>query len=344
MAAISSIGSNPEFSVYPAVLAASKDNVKVLEPLTPRTLSSTCQVHPKMSARYAPLHCALSKRQWKACALLLNKGVDWNVLSTGVENPKTPIELLNQEDYSLFHILCALLSSGQPIQVEPLVDLLISPQLNPLRRQEVWQNLTVCKLLADAIPSPQEALLVLACLTIGSFQWKTSQTEAAVWLDHTFKREEEDDEANFRTDGTMCCYELFLLLSSLIAHEEYVSQVSPPPLKSGKPTNRLETEKQRIHCLAKILGCPFTEGKRTAQDFPNEIRMVYAQNQEQEVIAHYLLAFPHKGKKLVIHINNDTTTVVCQELSQVISDQQIYYLGMLPWLTEKEPNEQKRNS
>ncbi len=99
---------------------------------------------------------------------MLNKGVDFKILSKPANSKagKTPISMLNSKPKGLSNLIEKLISNDDKINIESLVLLITSDEMDVKHRQMILDNSELCKKLSDKLKK-DEALLVMAALMTG---------------------------------------------------------------------------------------------------------------------------------------------------------------------------------
>lgn len=109
---------------------------------------------------------------------MLNKGVDFKILSKPANSKagKTPISMLNSKPKGLSNLIEKLISNDAKINIESLVLLITSDEMDVKHRQMILDNSELCKKLSNKLKK-DEALLIMAALMTGSYKWKGLQTD-----------------------------------------------------------------------------------------------------------------------------------------------------------------------
>ncbi len=337
----------PSSPGYFAITLAANGKLEELKNLYqshPTAINSLHKVSATSEDFYTPLHYAFAKKQWSTAAYLIQQGVDWQTFSIKAgQRSAIAIKSINTNPNGLVLLLKGLLETNEPIQIEPILDLITSHHIAVERRQEVLGDKELRHVLCSRIPLDQ-ALFLMASLLVGSYQWKGIQT------DYAFAPENLD---LLPFDATINCNQLIeyaailtgwatqrrmidLINQGVIAPSQEIHQEILDPRTT--PARRRRLMMPTNQARAANFGLPSRSERRpfnVSQQAPGAVqRKILFLLENDGFVDHYALFFNGKNGPRVIHITQQTGSVVCEPAEEAFRQERAQNVtsGMPEWL------------
>lgn len=326
---------------YRALSFAAQGKVEQLKTFDITVLNQLTMVQADPDRKFTPLHYALVKKQWAAVAFLIQMGCSAMIPSVEASS-RTALRMLAQDRMSLHSLLSAFVDARLPWNLDAMVPLFTHDLLREQRRCVLEDQALLMRIGTHEIKA--EALVMVASMMVGSYQWKGYDTDFIPWF---------FDNAPLPIDGTLCCNQMLVYASyfcgvskrdlDLLTEEVSISQVELDRAMMVKGIAPLQSMIEQSQLMAKHLGLPENEKERvllSPRKPPQEkIRVFYVN--ERGHFAHYGLLIQLNGKSYAIHIDPEVKNdfhVAIDPADQAFkfsrSVQAKIYLSMLPWIND----------
>lgn len=192
---------DPNSPAYRALSFAAQGMVEQLKTFNFDVLNHLTTVQADPDRKFTPLHYALVKKQWAAVAFLIQMGCNATIRSVE-DSERTALSMLAQDPMSLHNLLSAFVDAKLPWNLDAMVPLFTHDLLRAQRRCVLQDHDLLMRIGTHGMKT--EALVMVASMMVGSYQWKGYDTDFIPWF---------FDKAPLLIDGTLCCNQLLVYAS-----------------------------------------------------------------------------------------------------------------------------------